>query len=77
MKITKNAFGDYFVSENGADKGYTLKIMGKYRVFNEKGCIGYILKSDNEYISYDYFGNELERGVFKVLLLNFFKQKKG
>lgn len=73
MEITKNAFGDYLISKNGADKGYTLKIMGEYKVYNEKGNMGYISKRKNEYISYDYFGNEMEKGNFETLLLNFFK----
>ncbi|MBQ7751795.1 MAG: hypothetical protein IJR79_02355 [Clostridia bacterium] len=78
MEITQNAFGDYLISKNGINKGYTLKILGVYKVFNRKGVlIGHILKRDKEYISYDGIGNAIERGEFDKLLLNFFKQKKG
>ncbi|MCR4692393.1 MAG: hypothetical protein K5664_00755 [Firmicutes bacterium] len=77
MEIKQNAFGDYLVSKNGVHKGYTLKILGIYKVFNKNGLIGHILKRDNEYISYDEIGNALEKGDFETLLINFFKQKKG
>ncbi|MBR4720912.1 MAG: hypothetical protein IK057_04040 [Clostridia bacterium] len=77
MEIKQNAFGDYLISKNGVHKGYTLKILGVYKVFNKKGRIGFILKRDDEYISYDNMGNAIERGEFEKILLNFFKQKKG
>lgn len=77
MEIKQNAFGDYLVSQNGIHKGYTLKILGMYKVYNKKGLIGHILKRENEYISYDIMGNAQERGDFEPLLLKFFKQKKG
>lgn len=70
-------FWRLFSIKNGVHKGYTLKILGIYKVFNKKGLIGHILKRDNEYISYDEIGNALEKGDFETLLINFFKQKKG
>lgn len=49
MEIRQNAFGDYLIYEKGVNKGYTLKILGIYKVFNKKGLIGHILKKDDEY----------------------------
>ena len=78
MKIKQNAFGDYLVNEGCINKGYTLKIMGMHKVCNSKGVLmGYILKRENIYISYDSMGNAHERGDFEKLLIGFFKQKKG
>lgn len=77
MEIKRNAFGDYLIYKNGVYKGYTLKIMGIYKIFNKKGLIGHILKRDDEYLSYDIMGSYLESGDFETLLFNFFKQKKG
>jgi len=77
MEIKKNAFGDYLIYKDGVYKGYTLKIMGMYKVFNKKGLVGHILKREDEYISYDSMGNAIEIGDFETLLINFFKQKKG
>ena len=77
MEIKQNAFGDYLICKDGVNKGYTLKIMGVYKVFNKNVLIGHILKRENEYISYDVMGNAIERGDFKTLINNFFKQKKG
>ena len=77
MEIKQNSFGDYLIYKNGIYKGYTLKIMGTYKVYNKKGLIGHILKRDNEYLSYDIMGNYLESGDFESLLIDFFKQKKG
>jgi hypothetical protein len=77
MKIKQNAFGDYLIYKDGVYKGYTLKIMGIYKVFNKKGLIGHILKREDVYISYDSMGNVRERGDFETILTNFFKQKKG
>ena len=77
MEIKKNAFGDYLIYKDGINKGYTLKIMGMYKIFNKKGLVGHILKREDEYISYDCMGNAIERGDFETLLINFFKQKKG
>ena len=75
MEIKQNAFGDYLVSQKGVHKGYTLKILGMYKVYNKKGVlIGHILKRDDEYLSYDILGNCIEHGEFETLLLNFFKK---
>ena len=77
MEIKQNSFGDYLIYKNGIYKGYTLKIMGTYKVYNKKGLIGHILKREDIYISYDSMGNALGRGNFETLLISFFKQKKG
>ncbi len=76
--MRKNAFGDYLIYENGENKGYTLKILGSYRVFNNEGIIiGYILKGDRDCFSYDMMDNYLGKGDFETLVFDFFKQKKG
>lgn len=77
MEIKQNAFGDYLIYKNAVNKGYTLKMLGMYKVFNKQGLIGHILKRGDEYISYDVMGNAQEQGDFEALLINFFKQKKG
>ena len=77
MEIRQNAFDDYLIYQNGVFKGYTLKILGMYKVFNKKGLIGHILKKDDIYLSFDRVGNYIDRGDFEMLLFDFFKQKKG
>ena len=78
MDLRQNSFGDYLVYENGVNRGYTLKILGIYKIFTGRGVfIGHILKKDDEYISYDVMGNPLEHGDFETVLFKFYKQKKG